>query len=123
MASQTKKPLLRKDTEIFLVGQCTASLPKDVLPVESDILKYYYYLRKLPENSTKSLSDLVCCPLLTGGKESKCFLPGGCSFSEDEKDFEMDPRPRPCVISLVRKRWDSARFPTITVQSMRCGFF
>ena len=39
VASQTKKPLLRKDTEIFLVGQCTETLPKDVLPVESNILK------------------------------------------------------------------------------------
>lgn len=122
---RTKKSVKsRKDTNIFLVGQPSSGLPPTQLPVVSDVLKYLHYRREMPEMRGKTLSQVVCCPLMTGEHMAKCYNEGGCSSLDTGTDLKPGTTVPvttkiPCVVACVQQLWQQAGIKTFKDESIR----
>ena len=102
----------RKKTEIFLIGQSESSLPSNgKLPLTSDVMKYFFYRRNLPEFKSRPPSSAVCCPLKTKSQDASCFELGGCC-SEGQGEGTK------CVVAKVKCSWLMSGLPVIKDQNI-----
>ena len=69
-------PVSRTNSNHFLIGQEQSDLGKDArqgkLPDTRDVLKYFFYRKKLPDFKFKPVGSAICCRFKSGTGFTNC---------------------------------------------------
>ena len=77
MPPKKKLKETRASTEIFLLGQPSATPVSMTKPLTNgDMLRYLHYRKNMEENKSSSWESLSSCPLITGIAEASCSVKG-----------------------------------------------
>ena len=98
------QPGTRTSSDHFLIGQEHSDLGKEAkqgkLPRTCDVMKYFFFLKSLPEFKFKPVASAMCCPFKSGSHIANC--------EENQRCKEYA-----CVVSRVKNEgnWIRAGIP------------